>query len=169
MMIFASALPGAVRQGVSRLINATAPIFLLLLSGVALAAPPTVTAPTGNQTYAQGENVNLDAGAAFSDPDGDTLSYSASGLPASLSINNGSGVITGTLTNNDWLNGPVYNVAVTANDGNGGTVDDNFSINVNNLNDAPTVTAPTGNQNLLEGDAVNLDAAAAFTDIDGDN
>jgi hypothetical protein len=129
---------------------------------------PQVTAPTGPQSFAQNEIVNLNAGVAFTDPDGDSMTFSATGLPASLVINTSTGLIAGTITNDDWLNGPVYNASVTADDGNGGQATDNFNITITNVNDPPTVTAPTGNQNYSEGDAVNLDAAAAFTDIDGD-
>ena len=50
--------------------------------------PPVVTNP-GNQTSVVGTNVNLAIGA--SDPNGDTLSYSATGLPVGLSINAGIG------------------------------------------------------------------------------
>ena len=131
--------------------------------------PPTVIAATGNQTFSQGDSVNLNAAAAFDDIDGDTLTYSAAGLPANLGINLNSGAVTGTLTNDDWVNGPVYNVTVTANDGNGGSIGDSFNITVNNTNDAPAVIAPTGNQTFAEGAAVDLNAAAAFDDIDGDN
>ncbi|MGH8588660.1 MAG: discoidin domain-containing protein, partial [Gammaproteobacteria bacterium] len=52
--------------------------------------PPVVTNP-GNQSSVVGASVNLAIGA--SDPNGDTLSYSATGLPAGLSINAGTGVI----------------------------------------------------------------------------
>jgi hypothetical protein len=57
--------------------------------------PPVVTNPE-NQTGVVGANVNLAINA--SDPNGNTLSYSATGLPAGLSINPSTGVITGTLT-----------------------------------------------------------------------
>lgn len=56
---------------------------------------PKVTNP-GNQTGTVGTAVNLAVQA--SDPNGETLSYSATGLPAGLSINASSGVISGTPT-----------------------------------------------------------------------
>ena len=104
--------------------------------------PPTVVAPTGDQTFDQGTDVNLDASLAFEDIDvGDVLSYSATGLPASLSVDPASGAITGTITNDDFVNGPDYAVTVTADDGNGGTVDDSFTITITNVNDAPEFTS----------------------------
>ena len=139
--------------------------------GPAINDAPTVIAPTGDQVFNQGDTVNLDASMAFDDADADTLTYSASGLPANLSINPDNGVVTGDLTNDDAIAGPDYAVAITATET--GTVelysvDDSFTLTVNNTNDAPTVIAPTGNQAIDEGTAVDIDAAAAFEDIDGD-
>ncbi|WP_245178501.1 M4 family metallopeptidase [Streptomyces montanisoli] len=56
---------------------------------------PSVTNP-GNQTTAVGTAVSLQIQA--SDPGGETLTYSATGLPAGLSINSSTGRITGTPT-----------------------------------------------------------------------
>jgi fibronectin type 3 domain-containing protein/mono/diheme cytochrome c family protein len=56
---------------------------------------PTITNP-GNQSGKTGTAVNLAISA--SDPDGDALIYSATGLPAGLTINSSTGVITGTPT-----------------------------------------------------------------------
>jgi Zn-dependent metalloprotease len=56
---------------------------------------PTVTNP-GNQTGTVGTPVNLQINAT--DPNGQTLSYSATGLPAGLTINASTGLISGTPT-----------------------------------------------------------------------
>ncbi len=80
---------------------------------------PGVTNP-GDQTNDTGETVNLAISA--NDPDGNTLSYSATGLPAGLSIDSDSGVIAGapnTVGN--------YNVTVSVADGNGGSDSVNFT------------------------------------------
>ena len=50
-----------------------------------------------------------------SDPDGDTLTYSATGLPDGLTINPTTGVISGTLTYASAALSP-YTVTVTATD-----------------------------------------------------
>ena len=55
---------------------------------------PVVTAPA-DQTSAEGAVITLPIVAT--DPDGDTLSVSATGLPPGLSINATTGVISGTL------------------------------------------------------------------------
>ncbi len=107
--------------------------------------PPAVTMPTGDQTFSQGDTVNLAAGMAFSDPEGDALTFSATGLPTGLTIDPMTGAITGTLTNDDAVNGPTYNVTVTADDDVADTMkpttDDAFILTVNNVNDAPTFTS----------------------------
>jgi large repetitive protein len=70
---------------------------------------PTITNP-GAQNGSTGTAVNLAISA--SDPDGNPLTYSATGLPAGLSIGNTTGRITGTPTTK-----ALYNVTVTVSDG----------------------------------------------------
>lgn len=72
----------------------------------------TVTNP-GAQTGTVGTPVSLQLHASDSGS-GQTLSYSATGLPAGLTINSGSGLISGTPTT-----AASYNVTVTATDGTG--------------------------------------------------
>ena len=72
----------------------------------------------------------------ISDPDGDDLTYSATGLPAGLMIDPATGEITGTIDNSASQGGPnsdgVYTITVTADDGEGGTVTDTFDLTVTN-------------------------------------
>jgi hypothetical protein len=72
----------------------------------------TVTSP-GNQTGTTGTATSAQVRAADS-ASGQTLTYSASGLPAGLSINSATGLISGTPTT-----AGTYNVTVTARDGTG--------------------------------------------------
>ena len=58
---------------------------------------PVFSTDITDQTDAEGDVVNLDADA--SDADLDTLTYSALSLPAGVTINASTGVISGTLTN----------------------------------------------------------------------
>ena len=64
-------------------------------------APPVNTRPDvtnpGNQSNTVG-NSGVSLQIVASDPDGDALSYSASGLPASRGINNDTGLISGEIT-----------------------------------------------------------------------
>ncbi|MEE9396224.1 MAG: Ig domain-containing protein [Methylococcales bacterium] len=73
-----------------------------------------------DQTDQIDDNVNLQIDAQ--DSDGDTLSYSANGLPTGLSIDSEDGVISGTLTEAD-----VTTTRITVNDGNGGTAEISFN------------------------------------------
>ena len=65
-----------------------------------------------NQTSA--ENTTISLPLAASDPDGTALTYSATGLPASLTVNPTTGVIAGTLTS---TSAGTYTVTATASDG----------------------------------------------------
>src|SRR5260370_27050643 len=87
--------------------NSASQTFTWTVSHVNLVSP-------GNQTSAEGGTVSLALTA--SDADGDTLSYSATGLPPGLSINSSSRFISGTVGATAHLQSP-YLVTVTASDG----------------------------------------------------
>ena len=119
--------------------------------------PPVLTNP-GHQSGTVGVAVNLQL--AASDADGDTLTYSASGLPAGLSINSSSGRISGTPTTVTTAN-----VSVTVDDGRGGSDTESFTWLIESPNVAPVLTNP-GNQSGTVGTAISLQLAAS--DADGD-
>ncbi|MBI2804257.1 MAG: cadherin-like domain-containing protein [Planctomycetes bacterium] len=114
------------------------------------------TAPTfsiSNQENLRGDVVALQVNA--SDADGDTLSYSAMGLPTGLSINSSTGLISGTVSSSAVTN-QAYLASVTVND-SGGNVNQNFNWTI--VNHAPTLTGhtfyveknqPLGNINFLD-------------------
>jgi|GEM_PF-749331 len=121
---------------------------------------PTITNP-GNQSSAQGDAVSLQVSA--SDPDGDALSYLATGLPAGLSIDSSSGLISGNVDLAAMGSSP-YAVTVVVSDGTL-SASQTFAWTVTNTNRAPQVTSP-GNQSNARGDTVSLQIAG--TDTDGD-
>ncbi|HSM42669.1 MAG TPA: putative Ig domain-containing protein, partial [Afifellaceae bacterium] len=125
---------------------------------------PVVDAAIADQTNDDGDTVSLDVSGDFSDPDGDSLTFSATGLPTGLSISS-AGVISGTLPADASQSGP-YTVVVTANDGEGGTVTDTFTWTVNNP--APVVDSAIADQTSDDGDTVSLDVSGNFSDPDGD-
>ena len=119
--------------------------------------------------------VPLDAASVFSDPDGDTLTYSATGLPTGLTIDTVTGEITGTIDNSASQEGPlndgVFVVEVTATDDNGESITTTFSWGVTN----PSVVA-TDNQSevtedidLVTNGNVIADDDGAGVDSDADN
>ncbi|MBL1140945.1 MAG: hypothetical protein HND53_02840 [Proteobacteria bacterium] len=105
----------------------------------------------------------------FSDPDvGDTLIYNAtlsddSALPSWLSFDAATQTFSGTPVNDDVDN---IEVKVTVTDTGGHSVSDEFSLTVNNVNDAATVSNAV--ETLNETDAV-LTTAGTLTSSDVDN
>jgi hypothetical protein len=113
---------------------------------------PVVTSP-GPQINTQGDVLGLPI--TTTDPAGNGLIYSATGLPPGLSIDAGSGLISGVLSSNSAAGSP-YTVTVTATDGsNEGSTTFTWSV----TNQAVTVTSP-GTQNSTGGDAVSLPISA---------
>ena len=86
---------------------------------------PTFDQNLGDRTDAEGDLISLDAGAT--DLDGDTLTYAATGLPAGLSIDTASGLISGTIALNAAAGSP-YAVAVTVRDGSTVDATDSFEL-----------------------------------------
>ena len=125
---------------------------------VSVGSPPTLTNP-GNQSNAENEVVSL--ALAATDPDGDPITYSATGLPPSLTLNASTGVISGTLS---YSSAGSHTVVVTATAG-GASDSKTFTWTVTNTDRAPTLTNP-GNRTNAENAAISLPLSA--TDADGD-
>ncbi len=102
--------------------------------------PPTLTNP-GNQTHTVGDTASLTLSA--NDPDGDSITYGASGLPPGLNLNTSSGQITGTPST-----AGSYNVTASADDGNGGTDSETFTWTIN-PDDPPPTCGPSDEIILL--------------------
>ena len=95
---------------------------------------PTIIHP-GNQAGTVNDSINLQLTAT--DPDGDSLTFSASGLPAGLNLNSSTGLITGSPTA-----AAGYNVTVTVDDGNEGRDSINFTWTI--AEDVPPPPPPVG-------------------------
>jgi len=90
--------------------------------------PPAVVAPgIEDQSAVEGMPFSLDVAPAFGDPDGDALTFTAQGLPPSMSL--AAGVISGTPTSGEAAASP-FHVVVTADDGRGGRADEAFTLTV---------------------------------------
>ncbi|GAB3899555.1 beta strand repeat-containing protein [Spirosoma agri] len=101
-------------------------------SGTSPNQPPTTTS-IPNQTIVQGQGYQLQLTSYFSDPDGQALSFQASGLPAGLTL--AGSVISGTPSQTG-----VSTVNVTALDPGGLQVSTSFQLTVNPM----PVTPPSG-------------------------
>ncbi len=107
---------------------------------------------------------SLDVSGYFSDPDGDSLVYSASNLPSGLTIGPVSGLITGTIGNSASQGGTagVYTVTITATDDNAESVSTTLTWNVAN----PGPTASSNTAGVTE-DAALTDSGNVISDDDG--
>jgi hypothetical protein len=144
--------------------NAQSEVFNLTVTITPQNDPPFLVAPIGDRQFLEDSPVNADFSGFFDDPDGDTLSFSATGLPAGLSISP-AGLVTGTATQDDV---GVYNVTVTATDPSNASASDSLQLEIVNVNDAPVVLAPIGNQQTPEDSPFSLNVAGNFDDEDGD-
>ena len=128
--------------------------------------PPTFDQDLGNQSDAENDAISLASPAT--DLDGDTLTYSATGLPTGLSINTSTGQISGTIGFTAAASSP-FNVSVSVSDNGGVTVGqiDTFTWTVSNTNRPPSFNQNLPNRTDGENDAVSLPAPA--TDPDGDS
>lgn len=86
---------------------------------------PPVAGTIADATFPVGTTIELDAGAGFSDPEDEALTFSATGLPASLTIDPATGTIAGTATE-----AGSYEVTVTAEDPTGQTASATFTLTI---------------------------------------
>ncbi len=93
---------------------------------VAVNQAPITASANADQSATVGDAFSYDAtqaGASFTDADGDSLTYAVSYSPAAQGLSDTTGVISGTPSTEGTIT-----VTITANDGNGGSVSDSFDI-----------------------------------------
>jgi len=129
------------------------------------AIPPA----NNNPSFTSSPPTSAQSGATYtynivtSDPDGDTVTVSAPTLPSWLSLSGN--VLSGTPGASEAGNS--YNVVLEADDGNGGTATQSFTIDVQ----APASTPPVANDDTATTDrhtAVDIDVLSNDSDDNGD-
>ncbi len=130
----------------------------------ALNQAPELTDSIPNQEMAPGDTVTLDLSDNFSDPDGDSLAFSAETddtAVATVSVDGSTMTIVavgeGTAT-----------VTVTAADPEGLSAEQFFGVAVASGNRAPKAVGEIPAQNLKAGRSATVDVAGNFSDPDGD-
>jgi hypothetical protein len=125
--------------------------------------PPQIVSNPGDQISTFGDFVSLQINAT--DPDSNPLTYNASGLPADLSIDSNSGLISGDIAMDAYLSSP-YDVTVTVEDDNVPALSDSVSFTWTvSLGNYPPVLVNPGPQADAEGDTVSLQVEASDPDV----
>ncbi len=137
--------------------------------GTAPEPPPPNRAPVAQgsipaQTVLVGESVTVNVASAFSDPDGDALTYTAASGAAgvvSVSVSGSTLTLVGVAEGNTT-------VTVTAADPHRLTAEQTFPVTVETPNRAPETVGTIPAQSLTVGQTVLLDVAEFFRDPDED-
>ena len=129
-------------------------------NGVVTATAPTVS-QTQDQAWTANQPVSLSLAGVFADPQGETLTYTASGLPSGLSFNAKALTIGGTP-----LKPATSAITVTAKDQSGLSASETFNGVVTAT--APTLASQTANQVFSDGQSMKfLLPSNTFTDPQG--
>ncbi len=127
--------------------------------------PPIVVGGLDAQTMMAGDTLMADVAGAFEDPEGDSLTFSATSGDTAVAT---ASVEGSTLTVVAVAEGTTT-VEVTATDTENNTGAIQFEVTVEALNRAPEVTDTIPDQTMMVGDTVLLNPADHFSDPDGDD
>jgi hypothetical protein len=121
-----------------------------------------------DRTDAEADVISISAGASH--PSGDTLSYSASGLPPGISIDSATGTLSGTIGYTAAAASP-YAVTLTVTDSDGDLDQDAFTWTVIDTNRDPTASDVTTSvaEDTSTGVTIDLLDPLYSTDPDGDS
>ena len=124
--------------------------------------PPQAAGTIPEQMLSVGEAATVELSSYFSDPDGDTLSYTAASSNAGVAEASvsGSSVVVNALTRG------VVTVTVTARDPQGLLAQQRFQVTVPNR--APEAVDAIPAQTVFAGQTASVDASLYFRDPDGD-
>ncbi len=119
-----------------------------------------VLASIGNKSTAEGLTLSFLLSA--SDADGDSLTYSVSGLPTGASFSSQTGSFSWVPS---YIQSGTYNLTFSVSDGNA-TDSETIVVSVNNINRSPVLTT-IGSRSVAEGSALSISLSAS--DADGDD
>jgi hypothetical protein len=116
-------------------------------------APPTLSAP---EIQTGGEGTLLSFNVSATDPENGTVTLAAAGLPSGATFDAATGTFSFTPS---FTQAGSYTVTFTATDSTGNTATKTTTININNINQLPTLTVPAV-QNGAEGSALSFTVSA---------
>jgi gliding motility-associated-like protein len=142
--------------------------FTITINDVVVNNPPTVANAIADKAEDEGFTSNtVDLANVFADADSDALTFPAiSSAEGEATV----AVSVRTLTYSEVSVGTTT-ITVTANDDNGGTITDDFTLTINAVavNNAPTVANAITDQTAIEGfRLLTIDLINVFTDVDED-
>ena len=117
-----------------------------------------------SQGVEEGTEVTVDVSGAFSDPDGEALSYRATSDASSVagvSVSGSNVTVTGEAPG-------AATITVTATDPGGLSATQTFEVTVNRANQAPEPAGSIPAQTVAVGETAAVDVSAYFSDPDGD-
>ena len=126
--------------------------------------PPAIVAQTPDQEAQDGQAISLDTSRAFADPNGDTLTFAAAGLPPGLVIDPATGLVTGTFAARASANGP-YAVTITATDSKGAATTETIAVTVSDL--PPAAGTPISPASVPDGTSAHFGTAVGFNNPNG--
>ncbi len=124
---------------------------------------PALTVPA-NQTINELSTLNVSASATDSDVPANTLTFSLLAFPPGLSIDPSSGAISWTPTEAQGPSTNVITVVVSDNGTPPMSATNSFTVTVNEVNSAPSLTVPA-DQTINELSTLNVSASASDPDI----
>jgi hypothetical protein len=122
----------------------------------------------GDKQAAEGTPFSLDLSDTFGDTTNSPIALAVSGLPTGFSFNPTTKLITGNVKRGDLEIKP-YKITVTATNAAQETLTGGFDLNVSIINQAPTIFSAIATQNAIQGQALTLNVAGNFKDMDAND
>ncbi len=126
---------------------------------------PTIADTIPHQDLTVGDTLTLDGADHFTDPDGDTLTFTAEtddAAVATVSVDGSMVTVVGVEVGS-------ASITVTATDSGGLSAAQTFTANVATGNQAPMAVGEIAAQTVTAGDSVTVDVSGNFSDPDDDN